>query len=173
MKLRPLSTYLLIILFGSANPVFAQNPQDTGQLSARHFELTITDYNHASMIYAGTMIYVLSDSVIKVFNLPLFEKKRNLLFSTSIPGSAQSIIDLSNSRLDTLKDLYSNYCVMITSGEEYGVTFRNSDYKKHIYLHHYYSSPIAYIIALANKSLPENYQIHYLSKDTKQDCSPF
>ncbi|MCW3084389.1 MAG: hypothetical protein JWP12_1755 [Bacteroidetes bacterium] len=59
---------------------------------------------------------------------------------------------------------------MITSGTEYDISSTNSTRTKKIHLHCYYLSQINQLINEINKLVPAEYQINYVSKDTKQDC---
>jgi hypothetical protein len=72
--------------------------------------------------------------------------------------------------MDSLKDYYFNYCVMITSGDEYFLNFTNSSTKKSISLHHYYLKQLEEIIQLINTNLPKKYQFQYLTSGERQDC---
>ena len=73
-------------------------------------------------------------------------------------------------RLDTLKDYYTNWCVMTTSGDEYFLNFSSPQLTKKISLHHYYLKQLDAIIQLINANLPKKHQFRYLNKDEKQDC---
>ena len=163
---------LLILIFHVL--ALCGRAQTTGdpipEVSAKPFNLAITDWNHASLIFKGTFLYVMSETHVKVFNVPAFEQQKHLLYSKKISKLTRSVIDLSNLNLDSLNDFYVNNCIMITSGEEYSVTYKNETSHKSINLHHYYLKQIQHIIELFNENLPEKFKIKYLTQETKQDC---
>ena len=72
--------------------------------------------------------------------------------------------------MENLKDCYFNYCVMVTSGDEYFLDFTNNSKTKSISLHHYYLKQLDEIIKLINANLPKKHQFQYLTKDERQDC---
>jgi hypothetical protein len=135
------------------------------------FKLSFSTFNHAERIFNGTTTYLLTDSVIKVTKTFFGDTTSKTVYSRPISKS-QNIISVINSiGLDSLKDIYLNNCVMLTSGDEYFLDFSSNSLTKNINLHHYYLRQLDDIIRIINSNLPKKYQFHYLSKDTKQDCS--
>ena len=163
--------FFVILFFIIESHVLASGSKIQGAPdSAKAFTLTIFEFNHAERLMKGAMKYIVTDTTIKVLNIPIFEEKGTIIFSKSLSKFTKSIAQISIANLDSLKDLYFNYCIMITSGNEYSLTFKNSSTSKSISLHDYYLKPIEDIIELVNKNLPEKYKIKYLTKETKQDC---
>lgn len=132
------------------------------------FSLSITSYNHAEEIFNGIMTYTLKNDTLKIHRSFMFSDKDTLLFSKKIDN--KSINRIQNIRLDSLKDLYFNYCVMTTSGNEYYISTTIEDRNKTISLHHYYNEQIERLINELNYSIPAKLKLVYLTKDTKQDC---
>jgi hypothetical protein len=112
--------------------------------------------------------YILNDSIILIRRRDLFAEKDSIVFSE------KAEVHLMNKTramsLDTLQEYYFNYCVMITSGTEYSITFTKGTNKKHIDLHCYYQKQVDELIREMNGLIPDKYKISYMSADTKQDC---
>ncbi|MES2332850.1 MAG: hypothetical protein V4539_24790 [Bacteroidota bacterium] len=134
------------------------------------FTLTFTQYNHAERLHKGTLKYVVTDTSLNVIRIPFFEGEEETIFLKPLSKLTKSIALLSATNLDTLKSYYDNKCVMITSGDEYTLTFETKRSSKSIRLHHYYLKRIEDIIALINKSLPKKFKIYYVSREAEQDC---
>jgi hypothetical protein len=160
------SSSLVLILLSAVQLLIAQDTSTT----SKSFELTLVTYNHAERIFAGTTEYIITSNRIRVKNFGFGEQKGKAVFSKRLTPTKQSIIELSNLKLDTLDDNYTNWCVMLTSGTEYMISFERGGSTKNINLHHYYLKPIADLIALINENLPKKLQVGYVSKDTKQGC---
>lgn len=164
---------ILIIITIYASIVFGQSQsfKDSLDSSPLKFSLTLSTFNHAERISSGTTTYQLTDTSIQVINTPFRDKKGKVLFSKLFPTLQKTLITINSIRLDTLKDLYFNNCVMATSGNEYSLDFKSPSMIKHISLHHYYLKQLDNIVQLINSSVPQNYQLLYLGQDTKQDCT--
>ena len=141
-----------------------------GQSQSDKFNISFSTFNHAERIYNGTTTYKLTESSIKVTKTYFGDTISKTVYSKKIKNKQTLISALSEIRLDTLKDYYFNYCVMITSGDEYFLDYIKNSTKKSISLHHYYLKQLDDIIQLINSNLPKKYQFRYLSKDEKQDC---
>jgi hypothetical protein len=136
------------------------------------FKLSLTTFNHATLLFKGTTTYLLTDKSIKIIKTPFGEKKSTIVFSKPLLSFQDSSALINNFGLDSLKDIYDNYCVMVTSGDEYFLDYNGNSMKKKISLHHYYLKPLDDIVKLINSFLPESFHFIYLKKDTRQDCSP-
>jgi len=133
------------------------------------FSLTFSMFNHAEWLMEGQTACELTDKQIRILNTSFGDKKGKEIFSKKLDG--RNFIDtILKLRLDTLKDYYTNWCVMTTSGDEYFLNVSSSKVKKQISLHHYYLKQLDDIIQLINANLPKKHQFRYLTKDEKQDC---
>lgn|GEM_PF-1935921 len=144
-------------------PGFAQEPEDSSR-----FVLSLSLYNHAELVYKGSMTYRLTNDYLGISRRNLFDKRDIPLYSTNIRKSVSDSIGLL--RLDTLQFFYHNDCVMSTSGNEYFISIERGRQEKRIHLHSYYHPQVERLIGIMNAVVPEEYRIHYMSKDTKQDC---
>ncbi len=61
---------------------------------------------------------------IKIIKTSFGEKKGKVIFSKSLLGFQDSSAIINNFGLDSLEDLYDNYCVMETSGNEYFLDYK-------------------------------------------------
>jgi hypothetical protein len=141
-----------------------------GQNQIDKFSISFSTFNHAERIFAGTTTYLLTETSIKVKKTYLGETSSKTIYSKKIKNRQSLILTLAKIDIDTLKDYYFNYCIMITSGDEYFLNFTHNSQKKSIRLHHYYLTQLDDIIQIINSNLPNKYRFQYLSKDVKQDC---
>ena len=154
---------LILILFAS---------NTLGQVKPSKFTLTFSTFNHAEWLMRGQTTYKLTESELKIINTPFGDKKGKEVFSKTISPHKNFIDTILNLRLDSLKDDYTNWCVMITSGDEYFLNFSSPKQEKNISLHHYYLKQLDDIIQIFNSMIPPKFQFSYLKKDEKQDCIP-
>jgi len=98
----------------------------------------------------------------------MFSDKDTILLSKKI--DTNSIEQIKNIRLESLKDFYFNYCIMATSGNEYFISTTIDTVNKKISLHHYYDKQIERLINELNKNIPDDLKLDYLTNDTKQNC---
>jgi hypothetical protein len=133
------------------------------------FSLTFSMFNHAERLMEGQTTYELTDTQLRISNTSFGEKKGKEIFSKKIANNRLSHT-IQKLRLDTLKDFYTNWCVMTTSGNEYCLKFSSPQLTKKISLHHYYLKQLDDIIQFINANLPKRHQFQYLTKDQKQDC---
>jgi hypothetical protein len=168
-----MNQFALIISFVCTSAVFGQTQSSKKGLtdSDHSFNLSFTTFNHAEWLFNGSTTYLLTDTSVKVMNTAFGEKNSRTIFSKTLSASENPAITVYNYRLDTLKDFYFNYCVIMTSGDEYFLDVKSSTIKKQIRLHHYYLKQLDDIIQLINSHLPEEYQFSYLTKNEKQDCT--
>lgn len=166
MKVKAISTFLLfaIVSFGQNH----QLPNDVAK-----FRLTISTYNNAEKIFNGTTTYVLTESSIKVVKTSELDTISDTIYTKAISKSKNISSIIEKIRIDSLKDFYSNNCVMITSGDEYFIEYTTASENKNITIHHYYLKEVEDIVKIINENLPSKYMIHYLTKDTKQDCNSY
>lgn len=139
--------------------------------SSYTFYLSLSTFNHTELLFHGVTIYKLTNKFIKVINIPFGEKKGKVIFYKSFSDSQDSSAIINNFGLDSLEDFYYNYCVVATSGDEYTLNYQGYSKKKSIDLHCYYLKQIDDIVNLINSYLPFSYQINYVKKDEKQNCS--
>lgn len=154
---------LFLLLFFTGFRSFAQLPEDSTR-----FVLTLSFYNHAELVYEGTVTYRLTNDYLGISRRNLFDKTDKPLYSVNIRKAISDSIVLL--RMDTLNFFYHNYCIMPTSGNEYFISIEKGSKEKRIHLHSYYHPQIERLITIMNAVVPEEYRIHYMSKDTKQDC---
>ena len=114
------------------------------------------------------MTYTLKNDHLTISRRVLFSKKEEVLYSGQIKQALLEPLIHFNS--DTLNTFYYNYCVVSTSGNEYFITLTKGTLEKRISLHHYYHAQVEALIKLLNLCIPEEYSIHYLGRDTKQNC---
>lgn len=138
---------------------------------ARHFKLVIVDWDHDTHWYPGKLLYVRTDQYVKIYVFPEWGKARHLIFSKRIPHAAKSTIRLLNLQLDSLRNFYSNPCIVRTIGEELKVTYKRSRYYKSVTLHNYYLNQVGRIVELFNDGLPERFRIMYQPNEAWQDCT--
>ncbi|KAA9038708.1 hypothetical protein FW778_14270 [Ginsengibacter hankyongi] len=136
------------------------------------FKLSLTTFNHATLLFKGTTTYILTAKSIKIIKTSLGKKKGTIVFSKPLLSFQESSASINNFGLDSLKDRYDNYCVMVTSGDEFFLDYNGYSMKKNISLHHYYLKALDDIINIINSYLPKSYQFRYLEKNTRQDCDP-
>lgn len=134
------------------------------------FKISFTTFNHAQRLYNGITTYILTASSIKVKKVFLGDTTSKTVFARRIGNKHNLIATFDKLRLDSIEDYYFNYCVMITSGNEYFLTFENRTTKRRVSLHHYYLKQFDDIVQIINANLPRKYRCQYLTKDTKQDC---
>ena len=122
------------------------------------------------MLFEGASTFTVTKKSIKVYSWYFGGKKAKRVYTKHL--SSQAKADLLNliSSIDTLQKFYFNYCVIATSGNETTVSIKSGTHSKMITLHHYYLKPIAELVERINIELPKKYKIHYLSRNTKQDC---
>lgn len=154
---------LLFILSVTALPGFAQPEKDSTR-----FSLTLSFYNHAELVYNGATTYHFTNDYLGISRRNLFDKEEKALYSANIGKAVSDPIKML--RLDTLQMIYSNPCVMSTSGNEYFISIETGTKEKRLHLHHYYHPQIEQLINAMNAIVPEEHRIPYMSKDTKQDC---
>lgn len=141
-----------------------------GQIQSDSFRISFSTFNHAERIFNGTTTYILTESSIKVTKTYFGDTTSKTVYSKKIKNNQSLVLALDKIEMDSLKDYYFNYCVMITSGDEYFLDFIRNSTKKSISLHHYYLKQLDDIIGIINSNLPSKYQFLYLNKDDKQDC---
>ena len=162
----------LFILILYSNLSFGQNNIHRKQADSSYlkFSLTFSAFNHAEMIFDGETTYKMTNTSIEVINTSFGDKKGKVIFRQRFPDSLTFSLAVKNVGLDSVEDFYYNYCVMVTSGNEYFLRFKTAKIKKEIDLHHYYLKQVDDIVNIMNSKLPIKYKIHYLTKETKQDC---
>lgn len=155
---------LMNFLYGSAaNMVAGKLPEDSSR-----FSLILSFYNHAELVYKGSMTYHITEDYLGISRHNLFEKKKKPVYSANIRKAvSDSLISMN---LDTLSYYYYNYCIMSTSGNEYFISIENNGTEKRTYLHHYYHPQVERLIHIINALVPEEYRISYMKQNTKQDC---
>ncbi|WP_123985335.1 hypothetical protein [Taibaiella soli] len=134
------------------------------------FRISLTTYNHAAYIFEGATTYSLTDSSIQIAKKGLSDTAIKTVYLRPLENRESTIASINRIPMDTLKDYYCNYCIMITSGNEYFLSFEHNSKQKRIDLHHYYLPQLDEIIEIINSNLPAEYQIRYLDKNTIQDC---
>lgn len=163
---------IISIIFALVNIGQNQTFIDRSKGQASTFKLSLTTFNHATLLFEGTTTYLLTDKNIKIIKIPFGDSKGTVVFSKPLLSFQDSSALINNFGLDSLEDMYDNYCVMEPSGNEYFLDYKRYSIKKHISLHHYYLKNIDDIVNFINGFLPKNYQLRYLKKDTRQDCRP-
>jgi hypothetical protein len=164
------TTYILTILILTCGLISCeQNTASQEPIKSKsNFSLSITTYNHAEQLFNGITTYDLKNDTFKIHRSFMFSDKDTILLSKIIDNN--SIDQIKNIRLDSLKDFYFNYCIMATSGNEYFISTTIDTVNKEISLHHYYNEQIERLINELNKNIPDNFKLDYLTKDTNQDC---
>lgn len=156
-----MTTSLQTLLF----PVFSLLTFLANGQSTEPFSISFNTYNHAELLSGGTSFILNNDSlVIKKGGI----KTGRIVFSKEID---KKIIDeIRSLGLNSLEEYYFNNCVMITSGNEYRISFTDGKTFKRICLHHYYLKQIEQLVVIINNQIPEKYKINYQTGKTKQDC---
>jgi len=162
------STFLIFLIYSTFS--FGQNDSTSVQSNTSYskFTLTFSTFNHAYWILNGTTTYKLTNTSIEVTNTSFGDKKGKVIFRKTFRDSLVS--DINNIGLDSIEDFYFNYCVMVTSGNEYFISFKTAKMTKKVDLHHYYLKQVADMVNIINSQLPDKHKIHYLTRNTKQDC---
>ena len=132
------------------------------------YHLTFATFNHAQMIYDGTIAFTFHKRQLTIHKQFFLSAKDTLLFTRDV--TSHFLGQLKGIRLDTLKDFYMNWCVMPISGNEYSVSTNNSGITKKNWLHHYYLKEIDKLITVINKVVPKQYKIRYLNDDPDNYC---
>src|SRR5690348_4681337 len=126
--------------------------------SIPNFRLTLSTFNHAERIFNGTTTYLLTESSIKVTRTFFGDTTSKSIYSKPISKSKNIISAINSIGLDSLKNFYSNNCVMLTSGNEYFLDFTSNLINKSVILHHYYLKQVDDVIKIINDNLPKKYQ---------------
>jgi hypothetical protein len=163
---RLLLTFLIFPLFAVCLNMTFSVPPIKGERA--NFSLTLITYNHAELLFEGTLTYTVNDSCITIYNRKELSGKDNVIFSKRIKET--SLHQIKAVKLDTIKRYYNNKCIMPTSGSEYDISITKGAVTKNVHLHHYYQREIDQLIICMNKLLPVEYTIEYVSRKTKQDC---
>jgi hypothetical protein len=159
-----------VLIFIALTTILLSATAQAQEKDSTHFVLTLSFYNHAELVYDGAMIYRFTNDYLGISRRNLFDKQEKHLYSANI-GKAVSD-PVRHLRLDTLQMIYTNYCILSTSGNEYFISIERGTQEKRIHLHSYYHPQIEQLINAINAIVPEEYRILYMSKDTKQDCKP-
>jgi hypothetical protein len=158
--------YSIIIVSISLACVMCKNTTPISSTKTE-YSISLITFNHAELL-TGMMNYKLKNDSFTITLQSRFEQQDTILFSKKIEGSlVKQIVDI---KLDTMKNLYFNNCIMITSGQEYWISIKRDTTSKNIQLHHFYHNQVEQLIRNINKVVPEEYKIEYLPLDTKQDC---
>ena len=131
-------------------------------------EISLTYYNHAARITEGTWKYTLTENSIQIKRRIMFSPKDTVVFTQTLESNP--LLELQTKQFDTLSKSYTNWCIMLTSGNEYTLNYSIGESHKRSHFHHYYHQVIANLVIKLNQLLPEKYQMRYLQADTKQDC---
>ena len=170
-----MKTSATILFFLLASTTFGQHEPSKEKIAYKDsiytFKLTFSTFNHAELIFEGAATYQLTESSISIKKKFFLDTSDKVVYKRKIQKSRNCLLAITQLRLDTLKDYYFNYCVMITSGNEYFLDYSSNSETKHITLHHYYLKQLDDIIQIFNANLPKKYRIDYLTKDEKQGCS--
>jgi hypothetical protein len=163
------------ILLVFVSVAFGQNQSAKGNINSKDsvtkFSLSFSTFNHAERIFDGTTTFLLTASSVKVTKRSFGGTKSKTVYSKKIPNKQLLLSTINKIGLDSLKNFYFNYCVMVTSGNEYFLDFTSNSTTKSIRLHHYYLKQLDDVIQFINANLPKRYQFQYLPKNTTQDCS--
>lgn len=163
------TTYILTLLFLISGFFVSgqNNTESKNEITESNFTLTISTYNHAELIFNGTLSYKLTENTLTINRRSINNADTVLI---SYPIDVNSVEQIKNIDLDSLNNFYFNHCVVATSGNEYFVSVTNDNINKKIRLHSFYNKQIELLINELNKHIPENLKIHYLTSETKQDC---
>jgi hypothetical protein len=143
--------------------MFEHSPDKANEISipidainCKPFELTVYDADY-SMAYA--IQYVLTDKDLKIiFKGELEGEKDSTLFKTNLQPS-ETLSKLSNINIDSLKEYYSNPCIL--DGSQVTVKLNKDNKTKTVHLSNYYQADIGLAIELINSLTPKEYKIWY------------
>ncbi|MCW3110354.1 MAG: hypothetical protein JWQ09_4860 [Segetibacter sp.] len=125
-------------------------------LNLKPFELIVYDADY-SMAY--TLQYILTDKDLKIiFKGELQGEKDSTLFKTTLQPN-EALNKLSNINIDSLKESYSNPCIM--DGSQVTVKLNKDHKSKTVHLSNYYQTDIGLAIELINSLTPKEYKIWY------------
>jgi hypothetical protein len=136
--------------------------------NAYPFSLSFSTFNHAERIFDGTTTYHLNNRQLTVKKRFFLSAIDTILFTRRV--TARFLKQLRSIQLDTLKDFYVNYCVMVSSGNEYAISTDKSGITKTIWLHHYYLKEIDNLATVINRVVPKKYKIKYLDDEPDNYC---
>ena len=148
--------------------VYGQDSDSIKTDNKETFMISFSRYNHAERIYDGTWTYSIKENVLEIRRRTLFAEEDSLIFKSTLENNA--LTNIKTLSLDSLSDYYFNECIMITSGEEYYITYVNGQKEKQVHLHHYYHSLVEQIVNEINLLIPKEFKVRYLTKETEQDC---
>ena len=144
------------ILFTSLyNDVSGQVNNLDKENSLEKFEITIGNSDYAGH---SAVVFILTESNIKIIYRSAIVKKDSLLFSQSL-STSDTLTQISKLNLDTLKPFYSNFCIV--DGSQIFVTLNKNGNRKSVHLSNYYHEDIGKIIYLVNTLVPEKYKVWY------------
>ena len=111
------------ILLVFASVAFGQNQSAKGNINSKDsltkFSLSFSTFNHAERIFGGTTTFLLTASSVKVTKTFFGESKSKTVYSKKIPQTQILLSTINKIGLDSLKDFYYNYCIIMTNGDEY------------------------------------------------------
>ena len=120
------------------------------------FEATILNSDY-SMAYS--LLTILTNNQLKIiFKSDLVGEKDSVLFSKSLQPS-DTLRQISNINLDSLKEYYSNDC--ISDGSQVTVTLKKNGKEKSVHLSNFYQDDVGKIIYLINSLVAEKYKVWY------------
>jgi hypothetical protein len=146
----------LTFLSCTHNVTKGESNNKLGSHSIEPFEATILNSDY-SMAYS--VLTILTKNELKiVFKGGLVGEKDSVLFSNSLQPS-DTLQQISNINLDSLKEYYSNDC--ISDGSQVTVTFKKNGKEKSIHLSNFYQDDVGKIIYLINSLVADKYKIWY------------
>jgi len=157
----------LLLNSNSFAQVSSTNNNETVEIL--NFKLTIFENSKEGRTYK---IYYFTKKKIRIYDKPFpMHNYKEHLHTIHKYNSKELFLEVTKLNLNSLKEVYFNNCVDSTNGQDFSIVIGTKSKSSSTTLHHYYIKEFDNLMTLLNKYLPQIWQIQYLDKETKQDCS--
>jgi hypothetical protein len=161
--------FFLLSIFN--NITFSQGSFETKNGNYRLLKIKLSVFEN-SKDGKKYKIYSFEKKKFRIYEKPFATNSfKEHLYTNHKFNSDKLFHEISTLNLDTLKGVYYNNCIDTISGYDYSIIMETKELTKSITLHHYYIKQIDDLVSLLNKYLPQTLQIHYLTRETRQDCT--
>ena len=146
----------MTLLACTANVTKGQSKGKIESKNIKPFEASVLNSDY-SMAYS--VLTILTNEKLQiVFKSDIVGEKDTVLFSKPLQPS-DTLQQISNINLDSLKEYYSNDC--ISDGSQVTVTFKKNGKEKSIHLSNFYQDDVGKVIYLINSLVADKYKVWY------------
>ncbi len=155
---------ILALLSCAVNTTKGQTNTKAENNNIKLFEVRVLNSDY-SMAYS--VLTILTNNELRIiFKSDLAGEKDSVLFTRSLQPS-DTLQQISNINLDSLKEYYSNNCV--TDGSQMTVTLKKNGKEKSIQLSNFYQEDVGKIIYLINSLVADKYKVWYNKEELIAD----